>query len=228
MTTIKPALEVVAARRGRRRGPRSCSARPAPCARATSCSRAAATATRYLEKFAVLSDPAATSELCGFWAAAYRRDDGTPNVDLVAGPTTGGVILAFETGRQLGVRAIFAEEVTDADGATTARVPARLPDRAAASGSSSSTTSSRPAARCSRCCPRSRRWAARSSNAPSSSTGAAAGRRSPRRRPAASTRSARSGSSTCRRTRPAPRRARCAPPARRSTRPGAPAPRRNA
>src|SRR4051794_27752724 len=65
----------------------------------------------YLEKFQVLQDPAATSELCGFWAAAHRRDDGTPAVDLVAGPTTGGVILAFETGRQLGTRAIFAEEI---------------------------------------------------------------------------------------------------------------------
>ena len=39
-------------------------------------------------------------------------------VDLVAGPTTGGIILAFETARQLGVRSIFAEEVRDADGAT--------------------------------------------------------------------------------------------------------------
>jgi len=73
----------------------------------------------YVEKFAVLSDPAATSELCGFWAAAHHRDDGTPTVDLVAGPTTGGVILAFETARQLGVRSIFAEEVKAADGATT-------------------------------------------------------------------------------------------------------------
>jgi orotate phosphoribosyltransferase len=68
----------------------------------------------YLEKFAVLSDPAATSELCSFWAgrfAAARRATGKPAIDLVAGPTTGGVILAFETGRQLGTRAIFAEEV---------------------------------------------------------------------------------------------------------------------
>jgi orotate phosphoribosyltransferase len=65
----------------------------------------------YLEKFAVLSDPAATSELCGFWAGQYRGVDDRPAVDLVAGPTTGGVILAFETGRQLGTRAIFAEEV---------------------------------------------------------------------------------------------------------------------
>src|SRR3954468_15022111 len=55
----------------------------------------------YVEKFAVLSDPAATSELCSFWAAAYDgRDDAVGRVDLVAGPTTGGVILAFETGRQ--------------------------------------------------------------------------------------------------------------------------------
>jgi orotate phosphoribosyltransferase len=73
----------------------------------------------YVEKFAVLSDPAATSELCGFWAARLRDPDGGSRVDLVAGPTTGGVILAFETGRQLGVRAIFAEEVRADDGTTT-------------------------------------------------------------------------------------------------------------
>ncbi len=70
----------------------------------------------YLEKFAVLADPAATSELCGFWAGRHRGPAGDADVDLVAGPTTGGVILAFETGRQLGTRAIFAEEVRGADG----------------------------------------------------------------------------------------------------------------
>ncbi len=75
----------------------------------------------YVEKFAVLSDPAATSELCGFWAAGHRAGDaGAARVDLVAGPTTGGVILAFETARQLGVRSIFAEEVR-ADGGSTRR-----------------------------------------------------------------------------------------------------------
>jgi orotate phosphoribosyltransferase len=73
---------------------------------------------RYLEKFLLLQDPAVTSELCGFWAAAARRKDGTPLVDVVAGPTTGGIVLAFETARQLGVRGIFAEEVRDAAGAT--------------------------------------------------------------------------------------------------------------
>jgi orotate phosphoribosyltransferase len=71
----------------------------------------------YLEKFQVLQDPAATSELCRFFAAGARGTDGRPMVDLVAGPTTGGVILAFETGRQLGTRAIFAEEVAG-DGGT--------------------------------------------------------------------------------------------------------------
>jgi orotate phosphoribosyltransferase len=39
-------------------------------------------------------------------------------VDVVAGPTTGGIVLAFETARQLGVRGIFAEEVRGADGTT--------------------------------------------------------------------------------------------------------------
>ena len=77
----------------------------------------------YVEKFAVLSDPAATSELCGYWAArvgggAAGGDAPHPTVDIVVGPTTGGVILAFETARQLGLRSIFAEEVRDPDGTT--------------------------------------------------------------------------------------------------------------
>ena len=70
----------------------------------------------YVEKFQVLQDPAATSELCGFLATHARVGDGELLVDLVAGPTTGGVILAFETARQLGVRSIFAEEVRADDG----------------------------------------------------------------------------------------------------------------
>jgi len=73
----------------------------------------------YLEKFLVLQDPAATSELCGFIASPHRGAGGAggpPTVDVVAGPTTGGVILAFETGRQLGTRAIFAEEVAPGAG----------------------------------------------------------------------------------------------------------------
>ena len=80
----------------------------------------------YVEKFAVLADPAATTELVSYWVAQVRgaagdRDQAEtsrPPVDLVAGPTTGGIILAFETARQLGTLGIFAEEVRDADGAT--------------------------------------------------------------------------------------------------------------
>jgi orotate phosphoribosyltransferase len=72
----------------------------------------------YVEKFQVLQDPAATSELCGLWASRMRTRDGTAQVDVVAGPTTGGIILAFETARQLGVRAIFAEEVRADDGSS--------------------------------------------------------------------------------------------------------------
>jgi orotate phosphoribosyltransferase len=70
----------------------------------------------YVEKFQVLQDPAATSELCAFFAAHGQGRDGETLIDLVAGPTTGGVILAFETARQLGVRSIFAEEVRADDG----------------------------------------------------------------------------------------------------------------
>jgi orotate phosphoribosyltransferase len=70
----------------------------------------------YVEKFAVLSNPTVTSELCGFWAGEHRDDDGNATVDVVAGPTTGGIILAFETARQLGTPGIFAEEVRAADG----------------------------------------------------------------------------------------------------------------
>ena len=112
MTTIKPALEATA--------------RAAIAARTEALFRSSGAlrdghfllksgrhSSAYLEKFAVLSNPAATSELCTFWAGRYGASGAgdRPLIDLVAGPTTGGVILAFETGRQLGTRAIFAEEV---------------------------------------------------------------------------------------------------------------------
>jgi orotate phosphoribosyltransferase len=75
-------------------------------------------ADRYVEKFQVLQFPAAVSELCGYIAARVRGAEDERLVDVVAGPTTGGVILAFEVARQLGVRGIFAEEVTGSDGLT--------------------------------------------------------------------------------------------------------------
>jgi len=66
---------------------------------------------RYLEKFAVLQYPMLAVEIARRLAASLAWHDPT----LVVGPTTGGVLLAFETARQLEgvlghqVRGIFAE-----------------------------------------------------------------------------------------------------------------------
>jgi len=60
----------------------------------------------YWEKFRVLQFPNYTEQLCRMIADHFRRQ----NVQVVAGPTTGGIILAFEVARQLGVRGIFAEK----------------------------------------------------------------------------------------------------------------------
>ena len=71
---------------------------------------------RYVEKFQVLQWPNAVTELCRLLADHAWEPGGKPAVDVVVGPTTGGVILAYEVARQLGVRGIFAEQVTGADG----------------------------------------------------------------------------------------------------------------
>ncbi len=60
----------------------------------------------YWEKFQVLQFPNYVEQLCQLIANNFRNKD----VQLVAGPTTGGIILAYEVGRQLGVRSIFAEK----------------------------------------------------------------------------------------------------------------------
>ena len=59
----------------------------------------------YWEKFRVLESPDYTEQLCRMTADHFRKQ----NIEVVAAPTTGGIILAFETARQLGVRGIFAE-----------------------------------------------------------------------------------------------------------------------
>ena len=59
----------------------------------------------YVEKFNVLQHPKYTERLCQELAERYR-DAG---VELVVGPTTGGILLAHETGKALGTRAIFTE-----------------------------------------------------------------------------------------------------------------------
>ena len=60
----------------------------------------------YWEKVRVIQYPEYTEKLCAM-IAAHFRDYGAR---VVAGPTTPGIILAYETARQLGVRGIFAEK----------------------------------------------------------------------------------------------------------------------
>ena len=60
----------------------------------------------YWEKFRVLESPIYTEQLCHMIATHFQKQ----NIQIVAGPTTGGIILAFETARQLGVRGIFSEK----------------------------------------------------------------------------------------------------------------------
>ncbi len=60
---------------------------------------------RYVEKFRLLERPPQTEALCRMiarWAGALEPQ-------TVAGPTTGGIIISYETARLLGTRAIFAE-----------------------------------------------------------------------------------------------------------------------
>jgi orotate phosphoribosyltransferase len=66
---------------------------------------------QYIEKFDLLRQPRATSEACQM--IARRFQDG--RIDVVIGPTTGGVVLAFEVARQLGVAAAYAERSANKD-----------------------------------------------------------------------------------------------------------------
>ena len=64
---------------------------------------------QYIEKFDLLRRPDATSMVCSLIADRFRPEC----IDVVVGPTTGGIILAFEVGRQLNVRAAYAERGED-------------------------------------------------------------------------------------------------------------------
>ena len=67
---------------------------------------------RYLEKFQVLQWPARTAALCADiaeWARSLAPR-------TVAGPTTGGIILAHEVARQLELRAVYAERTESGRG----------------------------------------------------------------------------------------------------------------
>jgi orotate phosphoribosyltransferase len=59
----------------------------------------------YLEKFRILEDPRATMTLAAMIVERFRG----LAPELIAGPTTGGIILAYEVARQLTVEAIYVE-----------------------------------------------------------------------------------------------------------------------
>ena len=59
----------------------------------------------YFEKFQVLQYPEYVEILCRKLAAFFKDD----RVEVVVGPTTGGVIIAYEVAKNLKVRSIFAE-----------------------------------------------------------------------------------------------------------------------
>ncbi|MFA5161823.1 MAG: orotate phosphoribosyltransferase [Elusimicrobiales bacterium] len=60
---------------------------------------------RYMQCALVLQNPAAASELCAALAEKLRP----LKPDFVIGPAMGGILVAYELARHLGVRALFAE-----------------------------------------------------------------------------------------------------------------------
>jgi len=66
---------------------------------------------RYIEKFDLLRRPRAVEAVCRGFADRFRSE----RIDVVVGPTTGGIILAFEVARQLGVTCAFAERREDGE-----------------------------------------------------------------------------------------------------------------
>jgi orotate phosphoribosyltransferase len=65
----------------------------------------------YIEKFRILQWPDLTGPLCEEIATHFAG-----KADLVAGPTTGGIILSYETARHLGLKSIIAERKEDGPG----------------------------------------------------------------------------------------------------------------
>ncbi len=63
----------------------------------------------YYEKFNILKKPRLCEQVCIEMAKMFEHD----NIELVVGPTTGGVIIAFEVAKYLGVDAIYAEAADD-------------------------------------------------------------------------------------------------------------------
>ena len=94
----------------------------------------------YFEKFRVLEQPEVLSALCAQIAeqvapppptssapppqSGRAAGEESQRVDLVAGPTTGGIIIAFEVARQMGLPALYVESE---DGVKKLRRGAHVP-----------------------------------------------------------------------------------------------------
>jgi orotate phosphoribosyltransferase len=65
----------------------------------------------YIEKFRILQWPDITGEMCRRIAEHFRGQ-----ADVVVGPTTGGIILSYETARHLGLRSLIAEKHDEGPG----------------------------------------------------------------------------------------------------------------
>jgi orotate phosphoribosyltransferase len=62
---------------------------------------------QYIEKFRILEQPRYTEMLCKEIAGQYINQE----ITAVVGPMTGGIIISYETARQLGAKSIFTERI---------------------------------------------------------------------------------------------------------------------
>ncbi len=60
----------------------------------------------YYEKFTLLKNPAICTQICRAMADHFR----SAGVETVVGPTTGGIIIAYDVARYLGVESLYAEQ----------------------------------------------------------------------------------------------------------------------
>ncbi|PCJ33355.1 MAG: orotate phosphoribosyltransferase [Alphaproteobacteria bacterium] len=67
-------------------------------------------AARYLQCARVMMDPVVGAKLCKALADKIRTNLNV-TIDIVVSPAMGGVVVGYEMGRQLGVKAIFTERV---------------------------------------------------------------------------------------------------------------------
>ena len=77
----------------------------------------------YFEKFRVLEQPEVLVALCREIAENFKDQA----VEFVAGPTTGGIIIAFEVARQMGLQSVYIESE---NGEKTLRRGKTLPEGA--------------------------------------------------------------------------------------------------